>query len=34
MAEKELKIDYISIPHKNKWFDLLGINIGRAPLIT
>lgn len=33
MAEEEEKIDYISIPHENKWFDLVGIKVGTAPLL-
>lgn len=33
MAEEEEKIDYISIPHENKWFDLAGIKVGTAPLV-
>lgn len=33
MAEEEEKIDYISIPHENKWFALAGIKGGTAPLV-
>lgn len=33
MAEEEEKIDYISIPCENKWFDLVGIQVGAAPLV-
>lgn len=33
MAEEEGKIDYISIPHENKRFDLVRIKAGTAPLV-